>query len=181
MTADTISRSDLLYRTAIGWIAAISTVWRTVHADICRRSEPFATAGIALSVITASTRTGLQDAARDDQRHDRAGRRDRGAQSYVIVFQATDSLQLQPVIGGRNYDRFERVDGVWRFRERRIESDLMGDLSAHMLQAIPDPYQSPDLVTIQDAASRAPTLPRGPAQAGRWSRSAFSRRVPPMA
>ena len=33
------------------------------------------------------------------------------AQSYVIVFQATDSLQLQPVIGGRNYDRFERVDG----------------------------------------------------------------------
>jgi hypothetical protein len=32
---------------------------------------------------------------------------------------------LQPVIGGRNYDRFERVDGVWRFRERRIESDLM--------------------------------------------------------
>jgi len=59
------------------------------------------------------------------------------AQSYVIVFQATDFLQLQPVIGGRNYDRFERVDGVWRFRERRIESDLMGDLSAHMLQAIP--------------------------------------------
>ena len=59
------------------------------------------------------------------------------AQSYVIVFQATDSLQLQPVIGGRNYDRFERVDAVWRFRERRIESDLMGDLSAHMLQAIP--------------------------------------------
>ena len=59
------------------------------------------------------------------------------AQSYVIVFQATDSLQLKPVIGGRNYDRFERVDAVWRFRERRIESDLMGDLSAHMLQAIP--------------------------------------------
>ena len=55
----------------------------------------------------------------------------------MIVFQATDFLQLQPVIGGRNYDRFERVDGVWRFRERRIESDLMGDLSAHMLQAIP--------------------------------------------
>jgi len=59
------------------------------------------------------------------------------AQSYVIVFQATEALRLQPVIGGRNYDRFERVDGVWRFSERRIESDLFGDLSAHMLQAIP--------------------------------------------
>jgi 3-phenylpropionate/cinnamic acid dioxygenase small subunit len=59
------------------------------------------------------------------------------AQSYVIVFQATDTLSLQPVIGGRNYDRFERVDGRWRFSERRIESDLLGDLSAHMLQAIP--------------------------------------------
>ena len=59
------------------------------------------------------------------------------AQSYVIVFQATDSLRLQPVIGGRNYDRFERVAGRWRFSERRIESDLLGDLSQHMLQAIP--------------------------------------------
>lgn len=55
------------------------------------------------------------------------------AQSYVIVFQATEELRLQPVIGGRNYDRFARVDGVWRFQERRIESDLFGDLSAHML------------------------------------------------
>jgi 3-phenylpropionate/cinnamic acid dioxygenase small subunit len=59
------------------------------------------------------------------------------AQSYVIVFQATETLRLQPVIGGRNYDRFERVEGRWRFSERRIESDLLGDLSEHMLQAIP--------------------------------------------
>jgi 3-phenylpropionate/cinnamic acid dioxygenase small subunit len=57
------------------------------------------------------------------------------AQSYVIVFQATDTFRLQPVIGGRNHDRFARVDGVWRFSERRIETDLFGDLSAHMLQA----------------------------------------------
>lgn len=57
------------------------------------------------------------------------------AQSYVIVFQATEEFRLQPVVGGRNYDRFARVDGVWRFRERRIESDLFGDLGAHMLLA----------------------------------------------
>ena len=56
------------------------------------------------------------------------------AQSYVIVFQATDTFRLQPVIGGRNVDRFARVGGAWQFSERRIESDLFGDLSAHMLQ-----------------------------------------------
>ena len=56
------------------------------------------------------------------------------AQSYVIVFQATKDFRLQPVIGGRNNDRFVKVDGAWRFSERRIESDLFGDLSAHMLQ-----------------------------------------------
>jgi len=56
------------------------------------------------------------------------------AQSYVIVFQATKDLRLQPVIGGRNHDRFVRTGGVWRFSERRIETDLFGDLSAHMLQ-----------------------------------------------
>ena len=56
------------------------------------------------------------------------------AQSYVIVFQATKDFRLQPVIGGRNNDRFVKADGAWRFSERRIESDLFGDLSAHMLQ-----------------------------------------------
>ena len=66
------------------------------------------------------------------------------AQSYVIVFQATQTLSLQPVIGGRNNDRFERVDGRWRFSERRIESDLLGDLSEHMLQTIPsNPHADP--------------------------------------
>jgi len=55
------------------------------------------------------------------------------AQSYVIVFQATDVFKLQPVIGGRNLDRFIKADGRWRFRERRIETDLFGDLSAHLL------------------------------------------------
>jgi 3-phenylpropionate/cinnamic acid dioxygenase small subunit len=55
------------------------------------------------------------------------------AQSYVIVFQATADVLLRPIIGGRNYDRFGKVDNVWRFIERRIESDLFGDLSAHLL------------------------------------------------
>ena len=28
---------------------------------------------------------------------------------------------------------FERVDGVWRFADRLIFSDLIGDLSRHLL------------------------------------------------
>ncbi len=37
------------------------------------------------------------------------------ATSAVTVFQQTDELPLQPIIGTRNFDRFEKVDGVWRF------------------------------------------------------------------
>ena len=56
------------------------------------------------------------------------------AQSYVLVHQATEQLPLQPIIGGRYYDRFERIAGAWRFSERRMEIDLFGNLSAHLLQ-----------------------------------------------
>ena len=54
--------------------------------------------------------------------------------SYVLVHQATPALTLQPIIGGGYRDRFARVDGRWRFTERRMEMDLFGNLSAHLLQ-----------------------------------------------
>lgn len=53
------------------------------------------------------------------------------ASSYVMVFQQTNELPLQPIIGGDYRDRFEKVDGVWRFVERYIGNDLYGNLSAH--------------------------------------------------
>ncbi len=56
------------------------------------------------------------------------------AESYVMVHQATPALPLQPIISGRYADRFERVGGSWRFAERRMEMDLFGNLSAHLLQ-----------------------------------------------
>lgn len=58
------------------------------------------------------------------------------ANSAVTVFQQTDELPLQPIIGTRNFDRFEKVDGHWRFAARRIEMDLFGNLSAHMRRPI---------------------------------------------
>jgi ketosteroid isomerase-like protein len=54
--------------------------------------------------------------------------------SYFTVFQAVPGeLALQPVIAGRYHDRFERVDGKWRFAARHILVDLVGDLSRHLL------------------------------------------------
>jgi 3-phenylpropionate/cinnamic acid dioxygenase small subunit len=54
------------------------------------------------------------------------------ARSYFTVLQARPELPLQPIIAGRYHDRFERVDGAWRFTERLIITDLIGDLSRHL-------------------------------------------------
>ena len=40
---------------------------------------------------------------------------------------------LQPIITGRYHDRFESVDGTWRFSERAYLMDLTGDLSSHLM------------------------------------------------
>jgi hypothetical protein len=53
--------------------------------------------------------------------------------SVYVVYQQTDVLPLQPIITGRYRDRFERVDGRWRFTERIFGVDGTGDLSQHQL------------------------------------------------
>lgn len=67
------------------------------------------------------------------------------ASSYVMVFQHTDRLPLQPVIGGDYLDRFAKVDGSWRFIERRIGTEMFGDLTHHLLipMQMPEGYASP--------------------------------------
>ncbi len=55
------------------------------------------------------------------------------ARSYFTVFQRLDDFPLQPIIAGRYHDRFERVDGRWRFSERMMRPELLGDLSRHLL------------------------------------------------
>ena len=54
------------------------------------------------------------------------------ARSYITVFQALPEIPLRPIFSGRYRDRFERVDGEWRWLERRIINDLYGDVSHHV-------------------------------------------------
>lgn len=54
------------------------------------------------------------------------------ARSYFTVFQARPELPLQAIIAGRYHDRFEKVGGAWRFADRLILVDLVGDLRFHL-------------------------------------------------
>jgi 3-phenylpropionate/cinnamic acid dioxygenase small subunit len=54
------------------------------------------------------------------------------ARSYYVVLQATPNLPFQPIVGGRYEDRFERVDGTWRFADRLVLVDQIGDMSEHL-------------------------------------------------
>ena len=68
----------------------------------------------------------------DDDTHART-------RTYFVVFQGTYSLPLQPIITGSYHDRLEKVDGDWRFTERRELVGETGDLSAHLLQSFEGP------------------------------------------
>jgi hypothetical protein len=54
------------------------------------------------------------------------------ARSYFTVLQATATLPLQVVIAGRYEDRFARGGAGWRFAERLVHMDLVGDVSQHI-------------------------------------------------
>ncbi|KAA9159364.1 nuclear transport factor 2 family protein [Amycolatopsis acidicola] len=56
------------------------------------------------------------------------------ARSYVTVLQAATDFPLQTIVAGRYYDRFERLDGVWRFVDRRVKITHVGDVSRHLRQ-----------------------------------------------
>ncbi|WP_375482029.1 nuclear transport factor 2 family protein [uncultured Mycobacterium sp.] len=57
--------------------------------------------------------------------------------SYYTVLQQTDDLPLQPIVAGRYHDRFECVNGAWRFCFRDYTLvDMVGDLSRHLIGPI---------------------------------------------
>lgn len=60
------------------------------------------------------------------------------SRSYFTALQAVPDLALQPIVSGRYHDRFERRDGKWRFVERHVRTDLVGDVSRHLRPALCD-------------------------------------------
>jgi len=54
------------------------------------------------------------------------------ARSSFVVFQQTPTLPLQPIVTGRYRDRFARADGSWRFAQRHIVVDHVGDVREHL-------------------------------------------------
>lgn len=54
------------------------------------------------------------------------------ARSRFTVLQALPDFPLQPIAAGRYHDGFARRGGVWRFAERMVLLDLVGDLSRHL-------------------------------------------------
>ena len=54
------------------------------------------------------------------------------AQSYITVFQAVPpDFPLQPIFIGHYHDKFERTGSQWRFKNRSISPDMIGDISHH--------------------------------------------------
>jgi ketosteroid isomerase-like protein len=54
------------------------------------------------------------------------------ARSYYCALQAVPQGTLRPILAGRWHDRFEQTDGRWRFTDRTIYNDLVGDVSRHL-------------------------------------------------
>ncbi len=54
------------------------------------------------------------------------------ARSTFTVFQALPDFPLQPIICGRYEDAFVRDGDTWRFADRLIVPELVGDLRRHL-------------------------------------------------
>lgn len=53
------------------------------------------------------------------------------ASSYFTVMHAAEG-DLRAVVAGRYDDRFERTPTGWRFTDRLVSTDLLGDVSRHL-------------------------------------------------
>ena len=72
--------------------------------------------------------------------------------SYFMVFQQTPRIPLQPIAGGRYCDTFVRDGGTWRFEEKFIWLDHVGDTSDHLAIDLAEPARLDD--TIDPGATR---------------------------
>ena len=55
------------------------------------------------------------------------------ARSTFCVVQNTETVPLQPIVVGRYADGFARDENGWYFTERRVDVEMVGDVSAHLM------------------------------------------------
>lgn len=54
------------------------------------------------------------------------------SRSTFVVVQNTDTVRLQPIVVGRYFDVFARDEHGWFFTERKVDVEMVGDVSAHL-------------------------------------------------
>ncbi|MFN8626458.1 MAG: nuclear transport factor 2 family protein [Candidatus Binatia bacterium] len=69
------------------------------------------------------------------------------SQTYGTVFQAAPGFPLQPIVTASYNDRFAKVDGRWRYIERREDVQLIGDLSHHLSRPFSGGYPNAGAVS----------------------------------
>ena len=55
------------------------------------------------------------------------------SRSTFCVVQNTETVPLQPIVVGRYFDAFSCDDAGWYFTERKVEIQMVGDVSAHLM------------------------------------------------
>jgi 3-phenylpropionate/cinnamic acid dioxygenase small subunit len=55
------------------------------------------------------------------------------ARSTFCVVQHTETVPLQPIVVGRYSDTFSCDDAGWYFTARRVDVEMIGDISAHLM------------------------------------------------
>lgn len=139
------SYAELLDAGDLDGVAALfeHATWRTAgRAEVLRGSEQVRGAyrGVILYDGVPSTRHVISNVTTvyDDRLPSLPGGRGRPvatARSYFTVLQAVPGFKLQPILAGRYHDEFEHVADEWRFTDRLILPDLIGDLTHHMRAA----------------------------------------------
>ncbi len=62
-----------------------------------------------------------------------SGERTANSRSTFCVVQNTETVPLQPIVVGRYFDAFSCDDSGWFFTERKVEVQMIGDVSAHLM------------------------------------------------
>jgi hypothetical protein len=61
-----------------------------------------------------------------------SGQRTATSRSTFCVVQNTEAVPLQPIVVGRYFDTFTCDDDGWHFTERKVEVQMVGDVSDHL-------------------------------------------------